>query len=86
MQFNYMEKKSPEMLSKINFPVIKSFRINNEFDFSILKKYPDSSFLFDTYSNSEYGGTGKVFNWKLIPDELKSKIILAGGISINNIE
>ena len=31
-------------------------------------------------------GTGKTFNWELIPDELRSKIILSGGISINNIE
>jgi phosphoribosylanthranilate isomerase len=79
-------EEAPDTVNRINFPVIKSFRINGEFDFSIVKQYPVSSFLFDTFSNSEYGGTGKTFNWKLIPDELKSKIILAGGISINNIE
>ncbi len=79
-------EETPDMVSRINFPVIKSFRINGKFDFPILKQYPASFFLFDTFSNSEYGGTGKTFNWKLIPDELKSKIILAGGISINNIE
>ncbi len=76
----------PEMIGKINFPVIKSFRINNGFDFSVLVKYSGASFLLDAYSDVEYGGTGKIFNWKLIPNELKSKIILAGGISINNIE
>ncbi len=79
-------EESSEIVSKVNLPIIKSFRINNGFDFSILKKYPDISFLFDTYSDFEYGGTGKTFNWELIPDELKRKIILAGGISINNIE
>ena len=79
-------EESPETVNKINYPVIKSFRINNGFDFSILEKYPGVSFLFDTYSKIEYGGTGKVFNWELIPDELKGKIILAGGISINNID
>jgi phosphoribosylanthranilate isomerase len=79
-------EESLETVKKINFPVIKSFRINNGFDFSILEKYPGVSFLFDTYSKIEYGGTGKVFNWELIPNELKCKIILAGGISINNID
>ena len=79
-------EESPELVSKITFPVIKSFRINNGFDFSILKKYSDNFLLLDTYSDAEYGGTGKTFNWKLIPHELKNKIILAGGISVDNIE
>ncbi len=73
-------------ISEINLPIIKSFRIKNEFDFSILNNFKDVSFLFDTYSEKEYGGTGKTFNWELIPDELRDKIILSGGVSINNIE
>ena len=79
-------EETPDIVNKVNFQVIKSFRINGEFNFTKLKQYPVSSFLFDTFSNSEYGGTGKTFNWKLIPDELKGKTILAGGVSINNIE
>jgi phosphoribosylanthranilate isomerase len=79
-------EESPDIVSKINLPVIKSFRIKNGFDFSRLKEFENVSYLFDTYSEKEYGGTGKTFNWELIPDELKNKIILSGGISINNIE
>jgi phosphoribosylanthranilate isomerase len=79
-------EESSDIISKINLPVIKSFRINNGFDFSLLKKFGNVSYLFDTYSEKEYGGTGKTFNWELIPDELRNKIILSGGISINNIE
>jgi phosphoribosylanthranilate isomerase len=73
-------EENPELVKKIDYPAIKSFRINGSFDFSIFKHYPGSYFLLDTYSELEYGGTGKTFNWKLIPYELKSKIILAGGI------
>ena len=79
-------EESPEIISKINLPVIKSFRIKNGFDFSILKRFENIPFLFDTYSEKEYGGTGKIFNWELIPGELRNKIILSGGVSINNIE
>ena len=79
-------EESPDIVSKINLPVIKSFRIKNGFDFSRLKEFENISYLFDTYSEKEYGGTGKTFNWELIPDKLKNKIILSGGISINNIE
>ncbi len=79
-------EEEPELINKISYPKIKSFRINNDFDFSKLNEYSNTAFLFDTYSTSEYGGTGKPFDWRLIPGELKNKIILAGGISINNIE
>ncbi len=79
-------EESPELIEKINLPVIKSFRINDEFNFSILNDYKNVSFLFDAFSKDEYGGTGKTFNWNLIPPELKNKIILSGGISIENVE
>lgn len=78
--------ETPDIIGEINSPVIKSFRINREFDFKILNKYKDVSFLFDSYSKEEYGGTGKNFNWHLIPKELDGNFILSGGISSENIE
>ena len=42
--------------------------------------------MLDTYSDKALGGTGESFDWKIIPMELRDKIILAGGISNNNIE
>ncbi len=78
--------ESPEFITQINLPVIKSFRINENFDFSILDKFKSCSFLLDSYSKDDYGGTGKNFNWNLIPTHLKNKIILAGGISVENIQ
>lgn len=42
--------------------------------------------LLDSYSKSKAGGTGKTFNWSLIPDSIpREKLILAGGISTRNI-
>lgn len=78
--------EAPDIIEKIDFPVIKSFRIKGDFDFAVLNKYINVSFLFDSYSIEEYGGTGKNFNWHLIPKELDGNFILAGGISGDNIE
>ncbi len=78
--------EKPEIIEGIDFPVIKSFGINGEFDFTILNEYKNVSFLFDSYSKEEFGGTGKNFNWDLIPKELDGNFILAGGISSENIE
>ncbi len=78
--------ETPEDISLINVPVIKSFRVNNNFDFSVLEYYSDSLILLDSFDKEEVGGTGKIFDWSIIPENLKSKIILAGGINSENIE
>ncbi len=70
----------------INLPVIKAYRINDEFDFSTLYNSGTHYFLLDAYSEKEYGGTGKKFNWSLIPGNLRNRIILAGGISAESLE
>ncbi len=43
-------------------------------------------YIFDSQTANQQGGTGKTFDWSLIPEHLKHKIILAGGISPNNVK
>jgi phosphoribosylanthranilate isomerase len=71
---------------KIYQPVIKSFRIREDFNFDQVYNYKNVSYLFDAYTENSFGGTGKNFNWDLIPHKLKNRIILSGGISEENIE
>lgn len=78
--------ETPEDISLINVPVIKAFRVNDNFDFTVLNHYSNSYLLLDSYKEEEFGGTGKSFNWQMIPEQLKSKIILAGGINSDNID
>jgi phosphoribosylanthranilate isomerase len=40
--------------------------------------------LLDTLVDS-YGGSGKVFDWSLIPEELAPRAVLSGGLNIANI-
>lgn len=79
-------EESPETVNKILFTVIKSFRITETFNFSILSEYNNCGFLFDSFSTRNYGGTGKSFNWEKIPGKIKNDIILSGGISEKNIK
>ncbi len=78
--------ESPEIIEKIDYEVIKSFRVSEQFDYSSLNAYSSCHYLLDTYDPNEYGGTGRRFNWNLIPSDLRDKIILAGGLSVSNIE
>lgn len=42
-------------------------------------------YVLDSKTETQQGGTGLTFNWSLIPEELKAKIMLAGGIGITNV-
>jgi phosphoribosylanthranilate isomerase len=69
-------------------PVIKSFRVADFTDLKPLEQYRGvSAFLLDTYSQSEYGGTGRIFNWDIaVEAKREGRIILAGGLTPENIE
>jgi phosphoribosylanthranilate isomerase len=43
-----------------------------------------SSLLLDTWVDA-YGGAGKVFDWSLIPKELAPRVVLSGGLSVQNV-
>lgn len=43
-----------------------------------------SKLLLDTFAES-YGGSGKVFDWSLIPAELASQAVLSGGLNAQNV-
>ncbi|MGV6989519.1 bifunctional indole-3-glycerol-phosphate synthase TrpC/phosphoribosylanthranilate isomerase TrpF [Testudinibacter sp. P80/BLE/0925] len=43
-------------------------------------------FLFDSKVQGKQGGTGLIFDWTLIPPNIKKRTILAGGIKQENIE
>ncbi len=42
-----------------------------------------SGLLLDTWVDA-YGGAGKVFDWSLIPDGLAPRVVLSGGLSVQN--
>lgn len=68
------------------YPVIKAFSIDDVTD-DILQTYPCDYLLIDSPPSTYRGGSGTTFNWETlkkhhIPME---KLILAGGLSIDNV-
>ncbi|MFD0965803.1 bifunctional indole-3-glycerol-phosphate synthase TrpC/phosphoribosylanthranilate isomerase TrpF [Seminibacterium arietis] len=43
-------------------------------------------YVFDTKTKHQQGGTGLTFDWSLIPTKLKTKVMLAGGLNLENID
>ncbi len=78
--------ESPAFCRKIKQRVIKAIRIKDIQSLKQLSEYSVSSFLLDTHSEGQQGGTGKVFDWNLAhPAKKYGKIILAGGLTPANI-
>jgi phosphoribosylanthranilate isomerase len=44
-----------------------------------------SGILLDAYVEGVAGGTGKIFDWQLIPADLPKPVILAGGLTVQNV-
>ena len=68
-------------------PYIKALRAKPGADFAALADAYSSAagILLDSYKPGVAGGTGEVFDWRLIPASLRSSIILAGGLNADNV-
>ena len=60
--------------------------MESAFSHEQVRKYKVDAYLFDAYSQDEFGGTGNVFNWDFIKNEKFDKpVILSGGLCPQNI-
>ncbi len=79
--------ESPEFCQKFNLPYIKAIRAKS--CDSILREINAHSnalaVLVDSYVPGVPGGTGSVFDWALLPEQDLHKVILAGGLTPDNV-
>ena len=67
----------------------KALRIKDSKSLEDIKHFKNAeAILCDTYKEGVYGGTGSSFDWKILNSDLflNKKIILSGGLSIENLE
>ena len=69
------------------YPYLKVLRVNPQTDIKGLSaRYPFAAgILLDTYVSDAYGGTGAVFDWTRVPQDLGKPVILAGGLTASNV-
>ncbi|MEW8221827.1 MAG: phosphoribosylanthranilate isomerase [Candidatus Thiodiazotropha taylori] len=79
--------ESAEDCSGFGRPWIKAIRMRQDTDLlSLEQQYTDASgLLLDTYQAGVPGGTGKTFDWDLVPESLAGRVILAGGLNSENV-
>lgn len=79
--------ETPAESEQYNLPYLKAIRVKS--DTNLLQYCIDFShakaLLLDAYSVDAFGGTGQQFDWKLIPHNLPMPIVLAGGLTAENV-
>lgn len=63
--------------------IIRAVRVKSWADIEKAKYFSCDYLLLDAYHEKDYGGTGKTFDWSVIPP-LKKPFFLAGGINPGN--
>ena len=86
LQFHGQE--TDEFCQSFNRLYIKAVPMQPNFDVqSYCENYPHAQgFLLDSATQQGFGGTGEPFLWDTIKGPLRKPIILAGGLTIANIE
>lgn len=84
LQFHGSE--SVDYCEQFSRPYIKALRVRESLDIEAAAKQYHSAraLLLDAYVKGVPGGTGACFNWQLIPQALRQKVILAGGLDVSN--
>lgn len=69
-------------------PYIKAIRMAADIDLHAEQgAYPDAAgFLLDSYVPGKAGGSGETFDWRRIPQNLQKPVILAGGLTAQNVQ
>lgn len=80
--------ESEELIERIEAPVIKAVHVdgNGSHD-SLMAAVASTSaelVLLDTAGSGLYGGTGRVFDWSVVPS-LERPVLVAGGLHAGNV-
>jgi len=80
-------EEPPAYCDAFHRPWIKAVRMRPETDLEALaRRYRNAQgLLLDTYDPTVAGGTGRRFDWDLVPEWLAPRIILAGGLNPGNV-
>ena len=76
--------------SQFGVPFLKAIRVGAGMTAADLLEYGKEfhtarALLLDTLSPGLYGGSGESFDWSVIPDEMRRRIVLSGGLHAGNV-
>jgi phosphoribosylanthranilate isomerase len=76
--------ESADYCREWDMKVIKAFRIKDEKSLDGMGDFPADLYLLDSWS-AGFGGSGYAFPWRWLEGTKSEKIILSGGLNIENV-
>jgi phosphoribosylanthranilate isomerase len=79
--------ETDEYCAQFQRPFYKALRMKEDLDVEVaMAKFPSAiAILLDAYRPGIPGGTGETFDWQRVPQESTRPIILAGGLTPDNV-
>ena len=79
--------EAPEFCCQFGKPYWKAVRVRSAQDIAeAAGRYADAAaLLLDAHIEGQYGGTGQVFDWRLLPETMPLPWILSGGLNPGNV-
>ena len=79
--------ETAEFCHQFDYPFIRAIRMREGLDINAeVDAYnAQGGFLFDAWSDDLYGGTGHSFDWSRLPTTTDYQLILAGGLTPDNV-
>lgn len=86
LQFHGSEDR--DYCEQFGRPYIKALPVTADVDtLALAGEHPRArGFLLDAVYEGAFGGTGKTFDWNLVPEDLRQQVILAGGLHPQNVQ
>ena len=79
-------EESPESCAAAPVSWYKAHRVGPAFRIEDVTRYAAGTFLLDTFTDSERGGTGRTFDWDIARRASShGRVILAGGLNPDNV-
>ena len=77
----------PELCAEAGRPYVKAVRVRTRDDIvEAADRYSDAlALLLDAHHDTLWGGTGSQFDWNMVPDDVGRPIVLAGGLTPENV-
>lgn len=85
LQFHGAERQA--YCTQFHRPYIKALPMGAGIDpLAYARAYPDAAgFLLDSNQIGQAGGSGRTFDWDLVPRALERPVVLAGGLHVGNV-
>jgi len=79
--------EAPAYCAAFGRPYLKALRMRDGLDVAAeARRYAEAQgLLLDTYVAGAAGGTGQAFDWRRVPQGLEQPLILAGGLTPDNV-